>query len=409
MIKVTISIPVYKVEDYLRPCLDSVLGQTLRDIEVICVDDASPDGCAAILDEYAAKDSRVRVIHLDVNRGQGYGRNLGIEQGRGKYIYFLDSDDEITPDAMEQLFEKAEKEDLDGIFFDSEVVFESEELSVKHASYPAARKGTYPEGAVRGTELFDAFMRQDEWTCYVQRQFWDLDFVRREGIRYPVRAEHEDEVFAFCAILAARRAAYWNRKFFIRRYRPDSVMTRPPAPKNFHGYLIDMCCMDRFLRQRGIVSESADRNISRLYGILKRYYREMKDSCDLEELFEKESDKELYRLFRIAQEAPRFAVRLGPDTLAAAASGCKLFLYGAGIVAGRVYDALELGGFAVERFLVTDASSSKKTFRGHGVCGLTEADIPSDAAVIVAVSEGYREEIEAGLRSRGIRCIYYKE
>ena len=160
MIKVTISIPVYKVEDYLRPCLDSVLGQTLKDIEVICVDDASPDGCAAILDEYAAKDSRVRAIHLDVNRGQGYGRNLGIEQGRGKYIYFLDSDDEITPDAMEQLFEKAEKEDLDGIFFDSEVVFESEELSVKHASYPAARKGTYPEGAVRGTELFDAFMRQ---------------------------------------------------------------------------------------------------------------------------------------------------------------------------------------------------------------------------------------------------------
>ena len=78
-------------------------------------------------------------------------------------------------------------------------------------------------------------------------------------------------------------------------------------------------------------------------------------------------------------------------------------------MAGRVYDALELGGFAVERFLVTDVSSSKKTFRGHSVCGLTEADIPSDAAVIVAVSEGYREEIEAGLRSRGIRCIYYKE
>ena len=409
MIKVTIAIPVYKVEKYLRQCLDSVTCQSLKEIEVICVDDASPDACPAILDEYAAKDSRVRVIHLEENRGQGYGRNLGIEHGRGKYIYFLDSDDEITPDAMEELYNRAESEDLDGIFFDSQVVFEDDELAARHASYPAARSGHYPDEATSGPALFDAFIKQNEWTCYVQRQFWSLDFVRREGIRYPVRAEHEDEVFAFCAILAAKRVAYWDRKYFIRRYRPDSVMTSAPAPKNFHGYLIDMCCMDRFLRQRGIVSVSAEKNVARLYGILRRYYREMKDVFDLEALFEKESDRELYRLFRIAQESPKYAVSPGPKTLAAADSGKDLYIYGAGIVAGRLYDALELRGCAVERFVVTDDGAAPAVFRGHRVTRFADADIPAHASVIVAVSEGYRKEIESVLSDSGLEYIYYKE
>ena len=102
MPRVSVVIPVYKVEKYLPACLDSVLSQSLQDIEVICIDDASPDRCPEMLDEYAGKDARVRVLHLPENHQQGYGRNRGTEMAKGKYVYFLDSDDMITPEAMEE-------------------------------------------------------------------------------------------------------------------------------------------------------------------------------------------------------------------------------------------------------------------------------------------------------------------
>lgn len=93
----SVIIPVYNVEPYLHRCVDSVLNQTYRNLEVILVDDGSTDGCGAICDEYAAKDSRVRVIHKD-NGGQASARNVGLEQMTGEYLTFVDSDDWLRPE-----------------------------------------------------------------------------------------------------------------------------------------------------------------------------------------------------------------------------------------------------------------------------------------------------------------------
>ena len=103
MSKVSVIIPVYKTEAYLPECLDSVLSQTLGDLEVICIDDCSPDRSGEILDAYARRDGRVQVIHLPENRRQGYGRNRGLERATGEYVYFLDSDDMIEPQALEAI------------------------------------------------------------------------------------------------------------------------------------------------------------------------------------------------------------------------------------------------------------------------------------------------------------------
>lgn len=109
---VSVIVPVYNVEPYLRRCLDSVAEQTLRDIEIIVVDDGSPDGSPAICDEYAARDPRVRVIHK-ANAGLGYARNSGIEIAAGRYLAFLDSDDYLDPEAMQRLYTLAADNDLD--------------------------------------------------------------------------------------------------------------------------------------------------------------------------------------------------------------------------------------------------------------------------------------------------------
>ena len=110
--KISIIVPVYKVEPYLRKCIDSILNQTFKDFELILVDDGSPDNCGKICDEYAEKDERIIVIHNE-NMGVSSARNCGIDKARGKYIAFIDPDDEIESNMYEELIELSEKNGLD--------------------------------------------------------------------------------------------------------------------------------------------------------------------------------------------------------------------------------------------------------------------------------------------------------
>lgn len=110
--KVSIIIPVYNVEPFLARCLDSVVGQTLRGIEIICVDDGSPDRSIDILNRYAAQDDRIRVISQE-NRGLGGARNRGFDAATGEFILFVDSDDWIDPAYCERLYEAAREAEAD--------------------------------------------------------------------------------------------------------------------------------------------------------------------------------------------------------------------------------------------------------------------------------------------------------
>ena len=111
--KVSVIIPVYKTEDYLRKCLDSVCNQTLKDIEIICINDCSPDGCLEILKEYASKDERIKIIDFKENKGAACARNAGIDAAQGEYLGFVDSDDFIDLDFYEKLYNKAHETGAD--------------------------------------------------------------------------------------------------------------------------------------------------------------------------------------------------------------------------------------------------------------------------------------------------------
>ena len=107
-IKVSIIIPVYNVEQYLPKCLDSIINQTLKDIEIICINDGSTDNSLSILKEYASKDDRMIIIDKE-NKGQGIARNLGIKKAKGKYIGFVDPDDWVDIQMFEKMYNQAQK------------------------------------------------------------------------------------------------------------------------------------------------------------------------------------------------------------------------------------------------------------------------------------------------------------
>jgi glycosyltransferase involved in cell wall biosynthesis len=118
MVKVSVVIPVYNVEDFLEECLDSVVNQTLRDIEIICVNDGSPDDSLRILEEYARRDNRITVINQD-NAGHAVASNRGIDLAKGEYLYLMDSDDMLKTTALEELYIYAKDKSADFVLFQS--------------------------------------------------------------------------------------------------------------------------------------------------------------------------------------------------------------------------------------------------------------------------------------------------
>ncbi len=161
MVKVSVLIAVYNTEPYLRQCMDSVLNQTLKDIEIICVDDHSQDGSYDILLEYEKKDSRVKVFRFEENKKLVRVRKKGVLEAHGEYIMFLDADDRLEPEACRILYEKAKKEQVDILHFSSSVkncgrLPESDVTKLKKVLSP------YP-GRLAGEAVFSA--------CFVQGKY----------------------------------------------------------------------------------------------------------------------------------------------------------------------------------------------------------------------------------------------
>ena len=407
MVKVSVVIPVYNVEKYLPACLDSVLGQSLREIECICIDDASPDHCGEILDEYAARDSRIRVLHLTENNMQGYARNLGTKLAQGEYVYFLDSDDMITPTALEELYQLAKQDDLDGVFFDSQVIFESEGLSHYASSYPSCRHGEYPDEVITGIALLDIFVQNGEWLVFVQREFWRRDYLLENDIFSPEKTEHEDELFSFQAIALAQRVRYIKREYFIHRFRENSVMTRKPHPKDFHGYFTIFCQMIEFANDHQLSSSGIKWNIVHMYENALRFINTFDKKENPDNWFLPEEQKN-YRLFlEIISCQEMIKARDNMFWLPVKAFN-EIWIYGAGRVARQVFVRLQNCNTRIAGFLVTDAVKNPETLFDLPVYSINTVDaLPKGAVVVVAMAAALHDGPSDVLTEKGFPFFLY--
>lgn len=408
----SVVIPVYGVERWLDACLESVCVPALADAEVICVDDCSPDACPAMLDAWAMRDPRIRVLHLPENHGQGYARNRGLELATGDYVYFLDSDDMVDADVLVELVGIARRDDLDGLFFDSRVVFDSDKLAQENAFYEECHTGSYPDAVTDGLSLFRSFMRQHDWTCYVQRQLWRREYLVGNGLWFPDASSHEDEAFAFEAIALAPRVRYVPSRAFLRRYREGSVMTTPPSARGFYSYFVGLCHMVRFARDHGIDVPELDVLLARIRRSVVHHRKVLlARGVDLEGLFPTDEGLMLYRLLDEEIRMEATPIELSDGLLARALSTPHLYVYGTGVVARDVFRLLADRGAIVEGFLVTSAKDNPPAFMGRPVTELSCARRPDDGGelVIVAVTDRFRSEIDAGLDAAGWNHAGFKD
>lgn len=283
--KVSVVIPVYNTAPYLHQCLDSVLNQTLREIELICVDDGSTDGSAAILKEYASKSpvSRTSInILTQENAGQSVARNVGTAHARGKYIYYLDSDDALHPHALERLYQVAEALRLDVLFFDAEVLYETDTLreQFQHAEgyYHSMAQITAP---CTGAELLTQLSEKRMYRVSPCLQFSRAEFLRENRITFYPGIIHEDNLYTFTCILLAKGAFKLDEVFYYRRMRPASTMTKPPDFQNVYGSLvclIEMLALCHTMQDSCALAISADAvnsALGSLQGCLQRYYSQL--------------------------------------------------------------------------------------------------------------------------------------
>ncbi len=219
---ISVIVPVYKVEKYLHRCVDSLLAQSYPEIEVLLVDDGSPDGCPRICDEYAGQDRRVRVIHKP-NGGLSDARNAGMDAARGEYIAFVDGDDYVEPEMYAAMYQALAES--------------GDRLAI------CGFKKVTDEGAVkRRTEMhFPPRLTEDEFWYQLFFRFRDLGTVAwnklyhsslLEGLRFPVGAIHEDEWLAHEYISRAGHVSVVNQCLYCYVVREGSITAQALSPRS---------------------------------------------------------------------------------------------------------------------------------------------------------------------------------
>lgn len=210
---ISVIVPVYDVEPYLRQCVESIINQSYANLEILLIDDGSPDKCGAICDEYAIKDSRVKVFHTE-NRGLSAARNLGIRESSGDYIAFIDSDDWIEPDMYEVLLRRLEETGADISACGYDVV------SGRKTAEWRPKEKVYDSTEALKALLSDA-INNNAWNKLFRRKVFQS--VADNGSIFPEGKNYEDITVMHRIVVEARSVAVVEKPLYHYRMRPDSI------------------------------------------------------------------------------------------------------------------------------------------------------------------------------------------
>ncbi|MBO0454297.1 MULTISPECIES: glycosyltransferase family 2 protein [Enterococcus] len=220
MCEISIIVPVYNVEKYLKKCVDSILNQTFKDFELILVDDGSPDNSGMICDEYAEQDSRVRVIHKE-NGGLSDARNAGIDVAKGKYIGFVDSDDYIAEDMYELLYRNIIKEDADLSICGIYDVYPGKTLKKKELFYKV----------LDSIETMILIFHGNNISVHAVNKLYRSHLF--SSIRYPLGKYHEDSFIIVDIIDLCNKIVIDSTQSYYYYHRVGSINTEKFSERQF--------------------------------------------------------------------------------------------------------------------------------------------------------------------------------
>ncbi|MBO7127859.1 glycosyltransferase [bacterium] len=247
--KISIIIPIYNVERYLRECLDSCINQTLEDIEIICVDDCSPDNSIKILEEYKQKDSRIKIFRHEKNKNLGASRNTGLTNATGEYIWFVDSDDFIdNTKACQILYDAIKEFNVDMLCFSA----------LKFVDTENKRRFIYDKYYHQGVQINKIYHPKINWkeikfanlnvsACmYLTKTSVIQNFRFREGVW------HEDTDFTPILLASVNSFSYIPYTAYFYRTNQASIMQTSMSQKRLEDYIAVAKSLDKFVQDNKI-------------------------------------------------------------------------------------------------------------------------------------------------------------
>jgi len=398
--------------------MESILRQSLRDIEIICVDDGSTDSSGAILDGYAIEDQRIKVIHRE-NAGYGAALNVGMDAATGEYIGIVESDDSILPDMYGELYEHAVRDDLDLV--KSEAFYWFEKYSYTKRIHLKFLEGYYDTVLFKENRsiFFDFFM--NTWTGIYKR-----DFLKQFDIRHNETpgAAYQDNGFWIQTLSFCRKAKWLNKAFYL--YRQDNPAASVKSKVKVYAMSNEYDCIEnnlrkerqmgqdtaealyycnyyRLVRHRGTFMRIADQHKREFCNkIIEDYYRYRK-------LLEKKQDMRAWyeRLVADPDHFCRVYIEHKKDVMRTLESAYRLYIYGYGTVGQSVFRNLVNMGFyeSISCFVTSDAVEEQKI---AGIPVRSFRDVEAEimqGQVVLAVSmysDAYTE-IAGMLRGAGVK------
>lgn len=409
--KVSVIIPVYNSEKYLSECLDSVLQQTLEDVEVICVNDASSDGSAKILSQYEeCNKNSIKILELEQNGGQANARNIGVENAEGEYIFFMDSDDLLADsNALKILYENAISNDIQGIFFESLTFYETKELEYAYKSGGGQDRQTenLSKGIYTGKEILSAIYKQVDVSATVWRQFWNKKFLKSDKwLMFDVQTSpSEDYLFTFCSMLLAKKILYLPEALYMYRMRENSSTTVPYDLKRFFSHVNCYFGGMRFLEEHIDIID-IDKSIIYFFKELIRVIRGcqiilIKSGVNVENCMADKKVENLYMNLIMTGEYTYLDRLLTTSEYECIKESKKIVIYGAGKVGEEVASMLKDFGINNYCFAVTSKRDDDNT-----VQLITDfADEVDTVMVILAVTKKYKTEMKKIIENIGFKKV----
>ncbi len=218
MTKISVIIPVYNTEKYLPQCLESIINQTFKDIEIICINDASKDNSLSVIQEYAKKDNRIKYENFTANKGVSAARNYGINASCGDYIYFIDSDDWIETDYLEIMFKTIEETKSQIVmnrnmisFIDNKFYpysFQQDQLKIQDNTYIDTEK-----------DICNTF-------CGPCCKLYGSNLIKNYNLRFPEGFVYEDLFFHYVTFIYAQKVYFFNGSAYYYRKTENSITSK---------------------------------------------------------------------------------------------------------------------------------------------------------------------------------------
>lgn len=399
--KVTIIIPIYNTAEYLPECLESALAQTLYEIEIICIDDASTDNSFEIIKEYAQKDERIIVLQNSVNRGQSAARNRGMKAASGEYIQFLDSDDCLKENTAELLYDLACENNLDAAYFGSDVIDNRITSSLRKYGYK--KKQFFSSGI----SFFTTVNEKNEYQSAACFQFWKREFLTEHSLFFYENIVYEDTLFTLRALLKAERVMTIPDMLYMYREHENSTSHSLGI-----GQLVS--CVIVYEQIIKIWMDSAcpdqiENGIRKRLDLFERRIRYLLGSVEEKPKFEFDSviQAYLYEMFcKMPPLKSLYIDNLSANKLDRLQKAESVYVYGAGEVALDAVKILEENNVDIAGVLVTKKQEGVNEFQTYPVIEVDKLRGKQDKTIVVlALARRWHADVIRQLNSLQIEYM----